>query len=208
VLVHTNVSAKVLLDLNADFNVKNTKPGLSFKWNPEWVELGNHVGYKDLVKNPKGPDLIAEAEHSPGMDSQSKNAKWLRVYKLVKHPSAPENPEIEYDVIRMAPGAAKSVSSDDIDHYIIATYTIQPEEAGEISIKNSKIYRIQEQEYGQISIYVNDRHIGSDKLVGDTPSSFNTSLGRLEVGDTVYIALGPGRTSSIGFVTQFELHSN
>lgn len=96
-----------------------------------------------------------------------------------------------------------------LDRYIIMAYTIQPADgAGTYSITDSTIQRLQVGGNGtqavSVLVHVNANApvFGSGSIgTGDGVVSFNTSLGDLNVGDTVYVAVGPdgaAGTDSVG----------
>lgn len=81
------------------------------------------------------------------------------------------------------------------DSFAIAAYTIQPGEAGLVSITDSSFSAPDAASTGvEFRVYVNntDTYITSFVQAGGAAaSSFNASLGSLKVGDTVYVAVGP-----------------
>jgi hypothetical protein len=80
------------------------------------------------------------------------------------------------------------------DSFAIAAYTIQPGEAGLVSIGDSSFSVPSAESQGvELRVYVNntDTYIASFVQAGGAlASSFNASLGSLNVGDTVYVAVG------------------
>lgn len=102
-------------------------------------------------------------------------------------------------------GAPTTKSTDGIDHYAIAAYTVQPGEAGQASIQNSKITTTDIKGSGKISIFVNKTLLGSDAISPNSSSSFDIQLGELQVGDTVYLALGPSDQDACSASIQFQI---
>jgi hypothetical protein len=77
--------------------------------------------------------------------------------------------------------------------YAIAAYTIQAGEGGDVSIANSTLTATDgvgaNNDGIDYRIYVNDTLI-SNGFVTASSLSFNTALGTLKAGDTVYVCIG------------------
>lgn len=94
------------------------------------------------------------------------------------------------------------------DRYMIAAYTIQNNEQGDIFIVNSSAAQTSCGSNGLIlNIYVNDTQIATLPVpAGGTVVNFNRSLGDLDVGDRVFVCMGPNAGDSCdGFALQFQL---
>lgn len=78
-----------------------------------------------------------------------------------------------------------------IDRFAIAAFTVS--ENGEYAIADSLITR--EGEFGdgvEVSVHINDQNVTDLlQLAPEGTGSFNTDLGELSAGDTIYIGLGP-----------------
>ena|GEM_PF-2769429 len=139
--------------------------------------MGNSAGYKDLEKTPGAHNYRVGPKESGAVEIIDLNGEWIKLSK-----------------VSMLPGRSAARSTDDISHYVIIAYTVQPGEGGEARIVNSQIQRVlvkgSEKPPSPISIYVNDKLIGSDNVKGYEPFAFDVPLGRLSAGDTVYIAYG------------------
>lgn len=201
------LSAAVLLDYGEDFSAKEMKPGLRHQWNPEGVAIGNRSGYLDLEANGNGSLLLVDGRYS-NCDHPSALGRWLRVYRLELKEGMEAKPGLKYDVVYVHPGQPAIKASDSLDHYVVIAYTLQAGEAGNISITGSTLKRTKESDVGKIKLYVNDRLVGEDVFVGLDARSFDVSLGRLKVGDTIYIALGPGEHSAVAWFPDFKIESN
>ncbi|MGJ8653481.1 MAG: hypothetical protein ACSHX8_09435 [Opitutaceae bacterium] len=182
------LSARIVADFEQDFIVSTDKSGWRYFWNPEGVRLGDRGLYVELQALPSGGRYIVDVENRPSPSNTLPNAQWLRVSRG-----------------DIAPGDPRLKSTDDQDHYVILSYTIQEGEAGIGGIVGSRIERKQEAESGKLCIYVNDKLIGSDEVVGTAASRFNVPLGPLHVGDTIYVAFGPGGVRAVGAMIQFQI---
>ena len=90
------------------------------------------------------------------------------------------------------------------DSFVIAAYTVQDDEAGDVSIAESSFGVPAAASNGvELRVYVNDTLKTSFVQAGGaSASSFDISLGSLAVGDTVYVAAGP---NGINYNDAFDL---
>ncbi|CAA6679654.1 MULTISPECIES: hypothetical protein [unclassified Lentimonas] len=187
-----NMDAKIIADFEADFSVTQLAPGWTYKWNPTGVKIGDHANYMDLVAYDAPYEAncryVVDLENQPSPKNTLPNAQWLKIAKGF-----------------ITPGDPILKSTDGLDHYAIACYTIQEGEAGIGSIQNSKIARKFKDGSGKISIFINGNELGSDEAVGDEASTFNVPLGELKVGDTIYLAFGPSGNKASGAKIQFQI---
>ncbi|MGJ8639551.1 MAG: hypothetical protein ACSHYA_09175 [Opitutaceae bacterium] len=190
----TQTQAGVVADFVEDFDVEEIPQGWSYKWNQTGVSLGEHSEYIDMV--PFKAEWEAnnryqvDSEHPPSKNNPVPNAMWLRIAKG-----------------EIASGQPIAQSTDGRDHYGILMYTIQPGEAGFGSIVNSKIQnkRAEPGRDAQFSIFVNETKLGSDIVKGTSESRFDIPLGPLRVGDTVYVAIGPGEARNGAVKIEFQI---
>ncbi|MGJ8650293.1 MAG: hypothetical protein ACSHX4_08030 [Opitutaceae bacterium] len=185
------LSAKVIADYGADFNLKGPKLGWAYQWNPENVDILQQDKFKDLevVKNFYSVDADNPPSRKKIKDAPHPDGRWL---------TAKRN--------SISCGYGSVESQDKLNHFVILSYTVQPGEAGTGRIINSEILRNNETGSHEIRISVNDRVIGTDILKGMEKQAFNVELGKLEVGDTVYMALGPNgeRSGTVNITYQIE----
>ena len=157
-----------------------------------------------MEANGNGSLLLVDGRYA-NCDHPSELGRWLRVYRLELKEGRQAKPSLKYDVVYVHPGQPAAKASDSIDHYVVIAYTMQPGEAGNVSIAESVLKRTKEGDVGKVKLYVNDRLVGEDLFSGRDACSFDTSLGHLKVGDTIYIALGPGEHSAIAWFPDFKI---
>lgn len=87
--------------------------------------------------------------------------------------------------------------SGGISGYAIAAYTIQAGEAGTLTLTNGSISTTATNPEN-LSIYVNNRLINSYTVSKSSTTNFSDALGNLNVGDTVYVAVGAGTSHLYG----------
>ncbi len=106
------------------------------------------------------------------------------------------------------PGAHAGAGRNAQDRYAIAAYTVT--EAGFYSITDSFLTRPNITGDGiEVVVHVNDNRpiLVTEAGVGpEGTTDFNTKIGFLEAGDTIYVAFGPGQSSKRdGFETDFSI---
>jgi hypothetical protein len=92
-----------------------------------------------------------------------------------------------------------TIEGGPFNEYLIAAYTIQPGEAGTVSLVNGSVRSSDPGGANGMSngwdilMFVGNTQVGAPLLVPWTlsPATFSRQLGALNVGDTVYFALGP-----------------
>lgn|GEM_PF-5663784 len=96
-----------------------------------------------------------------------------------------------------------------MDRYAIAAYTVQPGEAGIVALTNSFITGVSGGSGLDVRVYVNDALVRRFNRVGGTGSyPFNGFLGGLNVGDAVYVVVGPNTADgSDSFNFDFSLET-
>lgn len=94
------------------------------------------------------------------------------------------------------------------DRYSIAAYTIQNNEQGDVYIINSSVSHTSCGSNGQVlRVFVNDTQVDMQNVpAGGTVVTFNRYLGDLDVGDRVFVCVGPnGADGCDGYALQFQL---
>ncbi|CAA6692383.1 MULTISPECIES: hypothetical protein [unclassified Lentimonas] len=182
---------RIIADFEEDFKIDNSQSGWTYQWNPTGVEIGQSDRYQDLKpESKKSWRLVVDPAKKPGASSGPVNARWLMARKG-----------------QITSGDSSEVSTDGLTHFVIVSYTIQPGEAGIISIQDSQIYGKNENSSNALHIYVKDELLGTDVTTGK-PSSFNINLGRMDEGDTFTLAVGGYNKKSGGVNIQFKLCSS
>jgi len=210
-LVASPASAAVIADFSAEFPVSTlggSNPysgseapatGWSYMWNPTGT-MGTASTYQSLAAN-----TVATF---PGFGGAS--PMFTNVGNLAFNATGQGN----YRFGRVAltsfhPG----VFATGTDYRGIIAYTIQAGEAGTVSITNSSFAKLVTTTSNgvDLDIYVNNTLVsalGKDGFNSATASSFDGSLGNLNVGDTVYITIGNnGDSNNDASVIDFELVS-
>lgn len=147
-LLTVNMQAKVIADFVADYS-PIAKSGWSYQWNPTGVSLGKSAAYEDLFS---APDVYYYSVEPKGDAPVDWNEEWIKL-----------------STKSILPGRPAEKSTDQISHYVIIAYTVQQGKSGEARIVNSQIKRVLrgvERPPSPISIYVNERLIGSDAVKG------------------------------------------
>jgi fibronectin-binding autotransporter adhesin len=92
------------------------------------------------------------------------------------------------------------------DRYAIAEYTVQSGESGFLQIIGSSILVPSTAGSVDLRVYINDTLVRSFVRSGGVTSDFNMLLGSVNVGDRVYVAVGPnGSDNSDSFNVNFQL---
>lgn len=216
-------SAAVIADFNAEFPVSSLgganpysgsetpAAGWNYMWNPDGV-IGTASGYQALMPNT--------VNSFPGAAGGGTSPMFTNLGGVAfSNTSAEPTGQGDFAFGRVAktafhPGRWGDGSLGDIRGII--AYTIQPGEAGTISIINSSFAKLTTSTSSgangvDLDIYVNDTLIGALSKNGFqslTASDFNGSLGDLVVGDTVYVTIGNnGNDSFDASVIDFQLES-
>ena len=180
----------------ADFQGFTPATGWSYQTNSSGA-IGNSANYANMLSNPTGTqyNLTGSATLPVGSSYASLSAGG-------GHPGT---------------GTAQVAG---VDRYVIAAYTIQSTDVtgyimdGPFQLTNTSIVRPSTN--GQslsLQVYVNNTLIGpADVISGTSVTTFDRTLGYIEVGDTVYVAVGPNTSHSndsfgaFNFTIQFEGH--
>lgn len=195
-------SASIIADFNDDFQSPTPSAGWAYLYNGTNKTVGDSSGYVSLV-------------WCAGQNKYRSNANYPSTWT---RPAA--NAGVGANYVSTALGAAEGSWSEEnprLDHYTILAYTIQAGEAGIVSIVNSTVsVNAQSWQSGvdmDLKVYVNDTlKYSLDTLVkyvegaGDNvvSNTFDVAMGQLNVGDTVYVCLGPKGNSYRDYTATFD----
>ncbi len=173
-----------IADYRDDFNPNTPSEGWAYLWNRDGV-IGNTANYTALLSTGSGYDsngVNGLPDPLPG--------RFVTLTQNFGHPG---------------PAPAQGVG---FDVHAIAAFTV--DQAGEVFIANSNL-----------SMTNGNRAVGSDTLAllihvnngpaifqqsGFDSTTFDISLGELETGDTVFVAIGPNGSDFFdGFALDFSL---
>jgi hypothetical protein len=216
-------AATLIADFSAEFPVSSlggSNPyggsempaaGWNYMWNPTGV-IGTASGYESLV-----PNTVATfpGASGGGVSPIFTNLGNVAFNNTAAEPTGQGNFAFgRVGLTSFHPGRWGDGSLGDIRGII--AYTIQPGEAGTVSIVNSSFAKLTTSTGSgangvDLDIYVNDNLIGALSKNGFqslTPSNFNGNLGDLVVGDTVYVTIGNnGNDAFDASVINFQLES-
>jgi hypothetical protein len=173
-------------DYQKDFKTGTPATGWRYLWNapPGWSpeadvtgdmakgEIGNPANYRDLIYAGTQwwrPDGDNYNNHTPDNN--------LRLSKTDGHPGIGGSPN----------GANK------LDRYAIAAYTVQ--HSGRYAIMNSTLKHPYAGSDGvEVLVHVNGNApvVRASTTTNNFPIDFDTDLGYLAKGDTIYVGIGPG----------------
>lgn len=147
--------------------------------------IGDPANYQPLIEtSPTSAFFTADGNANPSPEP----AGFLRMTPFNGHPGRGSGQAVEVD--------------NDLDRYVIAAYEVSQD--GHYGIRNSTL--AQTDPGIRVLIHVNTDAPVLDKLSSvTTPANddFDTDLGHLEAGDTIYVAFGPDDFDTDGF---FELN--
>lgn len=176
----------VIADLYNDF-VQPANTGWSYLWNPSGVTIGDSANYVPIPG--VNAVLYAETAAADAVGTAGGNGNYVSFHQAGNTLS-----------IRVIGGLDASASSDGLDHYAIARYTIQPGEEGDVTFNSigpdsaaglPTGINFNSQSGGNIiAAYKNDVLIGTVDTVGvaqfGMPVDFD--FGTCAVGDTLDLA--------------------
>jgi hypothetical protein len=187
----TVVSAGTIADFNGDFTPVTFATGWQYLRNTGTI--GTSANYTPLLWDPTHNifDVDGMNVPAPGL-----------IYTLISSSGG-------------HPGKGTSQGAA-FNGYAIAAYTIQPGEAGFVSLVNGSIRGGDPNGAGgasngwDLKIYVGNTQSGPTLVFpwSSTAAGFSQALGALNVGDTVYVALGPNGVDLFdSALLQFQLNS-
>ena len=183
--------AGVIADYQGDYATGTFPTGWQYMWNApsDWVggassdgsdgAIGVTIDYEPLQwSGNTGTGWTADGDTNSGNGSP---ARYLRLHSTGGHPGR---------------GSAQGESllltvPNSVDRCAIAAYEIQPTDAGFLQISNSAV-SVGSANGLDVRVYVNDTQ--ANRIIETSASgasSFDTVLGTLNAGDTVYVAVGP-----------------
>jgi hypothetical protein len=156
--------------------------------------------YVDDFTRPNVPAGWQYLWNSDGEFGSTANYSGMTWESWRYHPDSESFPYLGATFAHPGPGL-DDANSGGIERFAIAAFTV--DQAGTYEISNSSITREGANGDGvEVSVHVNDLAVTSLlQLAPSSSGSFNHDLGLLQVGDTIYVGLGPdgpGNGSSIG----------
>jgi hypothetical protein len=163
--------ANIFASYGHDFKSSTPKTGWRYLWNPE-TAIGESAKYAPLVWNETKNQYCGDAKEYPGGPSA-----WAQLKRTGGHPGQ---------------GTDQSVKQD---RFVIAAYTLQVGQSGKSSVAGVLHRTATSSGTVELRIYVNDSLKTETSTGGTTgaPLDFNTELGQLNPGDTVYVCVGPNK---------------
>lgn len=171
----------VVADYRDDYQTVSPKPGWAYRWNSTQA-IGNSAGYANLIWSPTANHYNTHGGNLPNGNP----GQYGSLGATGGHPAA---------------GTAEQGGS--FDRYVMGAYTVSS--AGQFSIANSFANRGAGVGQLDIRVYVNNtlKLQASQTVVNQ---SFNTTLGTLFAGDTIYVAIGPqGTHGSDSFTWDYSI---
>lgn len=175
-LLQGHASAAIIASLVGDFSSPTLPSGWQYLRNTG--PIGTSAGYVPLLWDGS----LAWYDVTPGI--MPANPPAWGDYTLLNATAA-----------HPGPGVAQGETQD---RYLVLAYTIQPGEEGAIELVNgSLVGRDPAGEFfsngWDVRTFVGDSEVGTALLFdwSSSPSAFGRSLGNLNAGETVYLALGP-----------------
>ncbi len=189
----------VVADYRDDFNGTTPASGWQYLWNaPADWDSGDAPGDYDAAGGPIGDSasylpMISTGSYwtsdGDGNGTNSNPDRYVRLLSTGGHP-----------------GAGQNDAHSEVDRYAIAAYTVS--EDGSYTVSDSFISRNNANfnDGGRVDIFVNDTLINSVMVKPGGSVDFDTALGDLVAGDTIYIASGTnGSASSDSFYWDFSI---
>ncbi|MDF1741968.1 MAG: autotransporter-associated beta strand repeat-containing protein, partial [Verrucomicrobiales bacterium] len=189
----------VVADYRNDFNGAAPAPGWQYLWNaPADWDPGDSIEDYDPAGGPIGDSanylsmLSVGSYWSSDGDADGTNSNPDRYVRLT--PTGGH------------PGAGANDTHSSVDRYAIAAYTVT--EDGNYTVGDSFISRSNDSpaDGGRVDIFVNNTLINSVMVKPGGNIDFDTALGDLVAGDTIYIASGTnGSAGSDSFTWDFSI---
>lgn len=205
-----SASATIIADFMGDFQSPTPSTGWAYMYNGSGSSIGNSSGYVTYVWNSTGDN-----------NQYCSNAGWKQSDASTK-PQPASWGYVQKNRLSVCHGALEGSwgagsESPLVDHYTILAYTVQSGEQGAISITDSTISV--NPVSGQSGVDMGLRVYVNNTLISDMPkvvkyvtdasdnvasNTFNMTLGTLNVGDKVYVALGPDGNSYRDYTNTFQ----
>ncbi|MEM9643732.1 MAG: hypothetical protein AAF989_01965, partial [Planctomycetota bacterium] len=173
-----NGQAEIIANLDDEFN-QIPSSGWAYLWNPTSIPIGDSTNYEAL-NNANNKIEIASVDVNDVLNSGN-DAGEANATLGIQHRAT--------DNVRWMLGGQNATgavaSTDGLDHYLIVAYTIQPGEAGDITL----IGDFSSGSSAEFRAYVGDTLIDSTTFASNGQKDVNYDLGTLAEGDTVYFAM-------------------
>jgi len=204
--------AGVIADYRDDFNGAAMPPGWQYLWNAptDWDGDSATDGSTGPITSLSDYELLNPVSDTwrVDFDTNSGNGhpgRYLRLTATGGHPGRGQNQ-----------GESPPLSpANSHDRYAIAAYTIQPGDLNQytptLGITDSMLHVISGSSNGvEVRVHVNDDPPLLSKVIGGgNTGTFNVTIPDPQVGDTIYVALGPNLTDgSDSFDLDFSLANN
>ena len=185
-----SAQAGVIADYRADYAGPTPATGWEYLWNATGP-IGTEANYAPLVWYSAGNQYNFDGA---GGLPRANPAAYAHFHGTGGHPGR---------------GAGNNAGTT-IDIYPIAGYTIQAGEAGPIYVTNSAVSGLNAASNGvDVRVYVNDTLISSNIQRSGPALGFNMPLGVLNVGDKVFVGIGPNNhDGNDSFQLAYRLESN
>lgn len=156
-----------------------TAPGWSFQWNPAG-EIGDSSKYASLQ------DVVAEGRRGVAFQGRG-----------VLTASGTMNPNLPYVTTGGSALAARDESGQ--ARYMIATFRMPKDSAGDVWLQHGNLQNRSFSKGTDLKIYRNGELVAEKEIHRDrSPALFQQPFGRLKAGDTITVAVGPGKNGAAG----------
>lgn len=173
----------VVADYRDDYQAVSPKPGWAYQWNSTQA-IGNAAAYANLIWSPTAAHYNTHGGNLPNGNP----GQYGSLGGTGGHPAA---------------GTAELGGGANFDRYVMGAYTVSS--AGQYSIANSFANRGAGPGQLDIRVYVNNL-LKLQTTQAVVNQDFNTQLGNLIVGDTIYVAIGPqGTHGSDSFTLDYSI---
>ncbi|MEC5129680.1 autotransporter-associated beta strand repeat-containing protein [Verrucomicrobiales bacterium BCK34] len=189
----------VVADYRDDFNGTTPATGWQYLWNaPADWDPGDQIGDYDAAGGPFG-------NAANYLSMLSAGSYWTSDGNADGTDSNPDR-YVRLTSTGGHPGAGANDAHSSVERYAIAAYTVS--EDGSYTVSDSFISRGNSSfnDGGRVDIFVNDTLINSVMVKPGGSVDFDTALGDLVAGDTIYIGAGTnGNAGSDGFNWDFSI---
>jgi VCBS repeat-containing protein len=173
----------VVADYRDDYQAVTPNPGWAYRWNSTQA-IGNSAGYANLLWSPTATHYNTHGGNLPNGNP----GQFGFLGGTGGHPAA---------------GTAELGGGANFDRYVMGAYTVSS--GGQYSIANSFANRNAGPGLLDIRVYVNNA-LKLQTTQAVVNQNFNTNLGSLVMGDTIYVAIGPqGTHGSDSFTLDYSI---
>ncbi len=175
--------SQVLAVYGDSFNEPESAQKFRYLWNAKG-EIGKAANYEKLTFMPKLKGYIKPNSEGKQTKGSPRGLNWM-----------------------CSPGSDANRDSAKTARYLIGALTMENDSEGVVWVINGNLqhpYGDGPQDEVDLKIYVNDKlkfesKAGTSRL----PTLFNAELGKLKKGDTIYLAVGPGKENKSDFFKLF-----